>query len=829
MNSPIRVALLGPPEVRVGNEVVPIAGTKLQSVLALLALGRTAPGARRSARRGAVGRRPAGERGERAAGARLAPAPGARPRRHRAPGVRLRPARRSRPGRRDPARTPRASGPRGRRPAASTRQPCNGSARRSAWFADEPFAELIDRWFARDAAARLEEIVLSAHEGLIDSELAMGRHAEVLSTLSELVARPPAPRALPGPTDRRARTAAGARPTRSRPIERPATTSSTSSASIPGPSCAPGALGARPGPGARRTDRARVPVARAGVAPARPDVVRRPRTRADGARRHCCTTSVSSRSSDRPGSASPGWRSSSPAGWPTTRRSGSSSSHPSSTRARWPRPSPSRSELPSARSTTAGSPRRRPSAVIERLARPAGDRRDRQLRARRRSGGRHRPSRAPALLPGAGAGDQPGAARTSTASTSSPSRPLTETRGRGALRRARPRRATARRERRPTANTSPRSCATSTGLPLAIELAAARTKTLPVPEITSRLDDRFRLLRRTPAARPTATTGWRRRSTGATTCCSTTSDGRSAHSRCSAGGHHDRSRRAGVRTRCPRPGEPPRRSIAARRRHQRAGRAVHDAGVAAGLRASPSRGVRRAESARADHLSWCLELATSAHREARGPDQLAWLARLDAGARQRARRPRPRGRRTTPTAPSGSSGSSCCRGGSAGVARRSASGSTPRSRPPGRCDRPAAHACWRGADWSPSPVPHPEARTPILAPSWSSPSRAAARPWPRRARTISCPSGSSPWIEHPPRAPCASRSDRPAARRAAASPTPSSRRSATWERPEAESGVAQSGEHRQRGTDRMSPERARRGKAEFHAARVSGSSHLCRR
>ncbi len=51
----------------------------------------------------------------------------------------------------------------------------------------EPFAELIDRWFARDAAARLEEIALSAHEGLIDSELAMGRHTEVLSTLSELV------------------------------------------------------------------------------------------------------------------------------------------------------------------------------------------------------------------------------------------------------------------------------------------------------------------------------------------------------------------------------------------------------------------------------------------------------------------------------------------------------------------------------------------------------------------------------------------------------------------------------------------------------------------
>ena len=43
MNSPIRVALLGPPAVRVGNEVVPIAGTKLQSVLALLALAAPHP------------------------------------------------------------------------------------------------------------------------------------------------------------------------------------------------------------------------------------------------------------------------------------------------------------------------------------------------------------------------------------------------------------------------------------------------------------------------------------------------------------------------------------------------------------------------------------------------------------------------------------------------------------------------------------------------------------------------------------------------------------------------------------------------------------------
>jgi predicted ATPase len=40
-------------------------------------------------------------------------------------------------------------------------------------------------------------------------------------------------------------------------------------------------------------------------------------------------------------------------------------------------------------------------------------------------------------------------------------------------------------------------CRRLDGLPLAIELAAARTKTLPLPEIAARLDDRFALLRST--------------------------------------------------------------------------------------------------------------------------------------------------------------------------------------------------------------------------------------------------------------------------------------------------------------------------------------------
>ena len=50
---------------------------------------------------------------------------------------------------------------------------------------------LAESWFAREASARLDELVLAAHEGLVDSELAMGRHADVLTRLADLVARHP--------------------------------------------------------------------------------------------------------------------------------------------------------------------------------------------------------------------------------------------------------------------------------------------------------------------------------------------------------------------------------------------------------------------------------------------------------------------------------------------------------------------------------------------------------------------------------------------------------------------------------------------------------------
>src|SRR4029079_13421606 len=57
-------------------------------------------------------------------------------------------------------------------------------------------------------------------------------------------------------------------------------------------------------------------------------------------------------------------------------------------------------------------------------------------------------------------------------------------------------------------------CRSLDGLPLAIELAAARTKTLSIEEITSRLDDRFKILSDPTSRRPErrralkSTIGW---------------------------------------------------------------------------------------------------------------------------------------------------------------------------------------------------------------------------------------------------------------------------------------------------------------------------------
>ena len=55
-----------------------------------------------------------------------------------------------------------------------------------------PLGPLADAWFAREAAATLGELVLAAHEGWAASALALGRHDDVVVPLTELVAAHPA-------------------------------------------------------------------------------------------------------------------------------------------------------------------------------------------------------------------------------------------------------------------------------------------------------------------------------------------------------------------------------------------------------------------------------------------------------------------------------------------------------------------------------------------------------------------------------------------------------------------------------------------------------------
>ncbi len=50
-----------------------------------------------------------------------------------------------------------------------------------------PLTELGDYRFARQAASRIEEIVMAAHEGLADAKLAIGRHGDAVAGLTDLV------------------------------------------------------------------------------------------------------------------------------------------------------------------------------------------------------------------------------------------------------------------------------------------------------------------------------------------------------------------------------------------------------------------------------------------------------------------------------------------------------------------------------------------------------------------------------------------------------------------------------------------------------------------
>ena len=50
-----------------------------------------------------------------------------------------------------------------------------------------PLADLTELPFAREAATRIAEVVLAAHEGLADARLATGQHAEVVESIAGLV------------------------------------------------------------------------------------------------------------------------------------------------------------------------------------------------------------------------------------------------------------------------------------------------------------------------------------------------------------------------------------------------------------------------------------------------------------------------------------------------------------------------------------------------------------------------------------------------------------------------------------------------------------------
>jgi predicted ATPase/DNA-binding SARP family transcriptional activator len=54
-----------------------------------------------------------------------------------------------------------------------------------------PLFELLDLQFAREASSRLEQVGIAAYEGLVDAEVAAGRHADVVGLLSDLVVAHP--------------------------------------------------------------------------------------------------------------------------------------------------------------------------------------------------------------------------------------------------------------------------------------------------------------------------------------------------------------------------------------------------------------------------------------------------------------------------------------------------------------------------------------------------------------------------------------------------------------------------------------------------------------
>ena len=181
MGTAVEVKLLGPLEVCADGRAD--AGRRRQ---AAVVCSRCSPWPRRTscrattADRGALGRRPAGQPGQRAAGPGLPPAPAARDAtsssgRARATCCDLDP---------DlidaiPPRTPGRRGAGPRRPTATTASPSTRSGTRSRWCAAHRSATCGDAWFARDAVVRLDELVLPPTRASSTASCRMGRHADV--------------------------------------------------------------------------------------------------------------------------------------------------------------------------------------------------------------------------------------------------------------------------------------------------------------------------------------------------------------------------------------------------------------------------------------------------------------------------------------------------------------------------------------------------------------------------------------------------------------------------------------------------------------------------
>ena len=281
-------------------------------------------------------------------------------------------------------------------------------------------------------------------------------------------------------------------------------------------------------------------------------------------------------------------------------------------------------------------------------------------------------------------------------------------------------------------------CRSLDGLPLAIELAAARTRTLSIEEITRRLDDRFNVLQRPdqPQAR-TPPGAARRRSGGATSCCSPTTSAACGRSPPSPAAH--RSRRSSSSSK---------RSTCRRRRRSTSSggsRAARSSSSTTTARPQPVR-YRLLDSIRA----FALEAMTDAGLTERAlAAHAAWFADaaaiVDTGGAQRSpsRAPRLRPsrarqhrrgagverRRTTRCSRSTSSTGSVGRG-SCSATAEARNGSWPRSTRPATRPRPQTgptRCCSRRGS----------KRRPVASssPATTSPRRPS---WPTRSTTSTC-------------------------------------------------------------------------------------------